>query len=223
MNDNLYNEIVNNGLGLNSPSIDGVSDGLSTLNNASTAVDSLPIAEPPATVGVPQALVDDTNAAIDGALASMTSAQTHMQTNVNNVFSNIVSASTVNRIESVSGCDYLTNLTGSIMGDADPFITSISGNAQTQIDAINDYLASIIDVDALTTALESANGLYKDFEDSLNGLIANESALMGDLQNKITSSSLAKSVALLWNDPCAQAILDNTLSDDVKGILNNGQ
>jgi len=223
MSDALYDEIVKNGLGLNSPTIDIMDGGIGTLNDASHAVDSLPIAEPPATVGVPQSLVDDTNAAINGASASMTGTRTHMQNKVDNVFSDIVSASTANRIEDALGCDYVANLTGSIMGDADAFIDGISSNAQSQIDAISDYLSGKTDIDGLTAALEAANGAYKGFEDSLNALIDREAALMKTLQNKITSSSLTKSVALLWNDPCAQAILDNTLSDDVKDILNHGE
>lgn len=222
MSNDLYDEILGNGLGLDSPSLQLMTQSMGTLNDANTAVNTLPIATPPATVGVPQSLVDDTHAAINSALLSMNDTQSHMQTKVDNVFSDIVSASTVNRIEAASGCDYLTNLTGSIMGDADAFITAISDNAQTQITAISDYLAGNIGLEALTTALSSANTLYQGWEDSLNGLITNEVTLMGDLQNKITSSSLGKSVALLWADPCAQAILDNTLSDDVKDILNHG-
>lgn len=222
MSNDLYDEILGNGLGLDSPSLQLMTQSMGSLNDANSAVDTLPIATPPATVGVPQSLVDETHAAINGALLSMSGSQSHMQTKVDNVFSDIVSASTVNRIEAASGCDYLTNLTGSIMGDADTFITAISDNALAQITAISDYLTGNIDLETLTTTLSSTNTLYQGWEDSLNGLIANEVSLMGDLQNKITASSLAKSVALLWADPCAQAILDNTLSEDVKDILNHG-
>ncbi|MFH0274889.1 DUF7217 family protein [Vibrio jasicida] len=221
MNDDLYNEILQNGLGLNSPSLDLTSGAITTLNDANAAVDSLPIAVPPAD-GVTQELVDETHAAINSATLVMTDAQSQMQTNLDNMFATINSASGVNRLEDVSGCSNLTNATGTLTGEADEFINGINSTAQQQIDAINDYLAGTIDTEQLTQILDSLNSTYDTYETQLKTLLDNELALINDMTNKLKSSSLAKSVELLWSDPCAQAILDQTLSPEIKDILNGG-
>lgn len=219
MNDELYNEILQNGLGLNSPSLDLASGTLSTLDDASAAVDTLPIAVPPAD-GVTQALVDDTHAAIDGASSVVTDSRSQMQSSLDSVITTINSAGSVNRIEDIDGCDYLTNATGSLMGDADEFLTGITNNAQAQIDAIAQYLAGDITTAEITQMLTDLNAAYKPFEDSVKGILANELALANDMVKKIQSSSLSKTIELLWSDPCAKAVLDQTLSPEIKDILN---
>ncbi|EJB8454803.1 hypothetical protein MW332_004646 [Vibrio parahaemolyticus] len=219
MNDDLYNEILENGLGLNSPSLDLTSGAITTLNNANDAVDSLPIAVPPAD-GVTQELVDNTHAAINSSKSIMTDAQSQMQNNLDNVFSTINSASSVNRLEGLSGCINLTNATGTLMGEADEFINGISATAQLQIDAISDYLAGAIDTTEITQLLNDLNSDYSSYETAFKALLDKELELLNDMANKLQSSSLAKSLELLWSDPCAQAILDQTLSPDIKDILN---
>ncbi len=219
MNDDLYNEILENGLGLNSPSLDLTSGAITTLNNANDAVDSLPIAVPPAD-GVTQELVDNTHAAINSSKSIMTDAQNQMQNNLDNVFSTINSASSVNRLEGLSGCINLTNATGTLMGEADEFINGISATAQLQIDAISDYLAGAIDTTEITQLLNDLNSDYSSYETAFKALLDKELELLNDMANKLQSSSLAKSLELLWSDPCAQAILDQTLSPDIKDILN---
>ncbi|PMT73889.1 hypothetical protein C1S86_24355 [Vibrio parahaemolyticus] len=219
MNDDLYNEILENGLGLNSPSLDLTSGAITTLNNANDAVDSLPIAVPPAD-GVTQELVDNTHAAINSSKSIMTDAQSQMQNNLDNVFSTINSASSVNRLEGLSGCINLTNATGTLMGEADEFINGISATAQLQIDAISDYLDGAIDTTEITQLLNDLNSDYSSYETAFKALLDKELELLNDMANKLQSSSLAKSLELLWSDPCAQAILDQTLSPDIKDILN---
>lgn len=219
MNDDLYNEILENGLGLNSPSLDLTSGAITTLNNANDAVDSLPIAVPPVD-GVTQELVDNTHAAINSSKSIMTDAQSQMQNNLDNVFSTINSASSVNRLEGLSGCINLTNATGTLMGEADEFINGISATAQLQIDAISDYLDGAIDTTEITQLLNDLNSDYSSYETAFKALLDKELELLNDMANKLQSSSLAKSLELLWSDPCAQAILDQTLSPDIKDILN---
>lgn len=219
MNDALYNEILQNGLGLNSPSLDLASDTLGSLDDASNAVDSLPIAIPPAD-GVTQELVDDTHEAINSASSVMSNSQSQMQSSLDSIITTINSAGSVNRVEDIDGCDYLTNSTGSLMGDADEFITGISDTALAQIDAISRYLLGELTTEEITQILTSLNGAYKPFEDSVKNILANELTLANEMIKKIQSSSLSKTLDLLWSDPCAQAVLNQTLSDDIKDILN---
>ncbi|NAW59641.1 MULTISPECIES: DUF7217 family protein [unclassified Vibrio] len=219
MNDDLYNEILQNGLGLNSPSLTLTSSTLTTLGNANTAVDSLPIAAPPAD-GVTQELVDATHAAINGSLVCTAASQNQMQTHLDQLFATINCASGVNRIEDVQGCDYLMNATGSLLGDIDEFLNGMTTTAQQQMDAIARYVSGEIDTAAITQILTDLNGAYAGFESRINAILASELTLMSDLTKKLQSSSLAKSVSLLWSDPCAQAVLDHTLSPDIKDILN---
>lgn len=219
MSDALYNEILKNGLGLNSPSITLASSTITTLNDANTAVDTLPIAIPPAD-GVTQELVDSTHATINKSILSVTNSQDQMQDGLDNLFSSINSSSSANRIDDVSGCSNLTNSTGSLTGEADEFFNGIADTAQSQIDAISKYLLGEITTQEITDLLTSLNESYQAFEDGLTDLFSKEAELAKEMANKITSSSMATTVDLLWKDPCAQALLDVTLSDEIKDILN---
>lgn len=219
MNNDLYNEILQNGLGLNSPSIVLASNTLSTLSSANAAVDTLPIAVPPSG-GVTQTLVDDTHRAINGASSVVTDSKSQMQSSLDSIIITINSAGSVNRIEDIDGCAYLTNATGSLMGDADEFLTGITNTAQAQIDAIAQYLAGSITTAQITQTLTDLNAAYKPFENSLKAILANELALAAQMLKKTQSSSLSKTIELLWTDPCANALLDRTLSAEIKDILN---
>ena len=106
------------------------------------------------------------------------------------------------------------------MGDADEFITGISDTALAQIDAISRYLLGELTTEEITQILTNLNGAYKPFEDSVKNILANELTLANEMIKKIQSSSLSKTLDLLWSDPCAQAVLNQTLSDDIKDILN---
>lgn len=221
MSDALYDEIVTNGLGLSSPSISVADESITQLNSVNTALDSLPIAVPPAP-GFTQEWVDSAKAPVNSSVVELSSAQTTMQTNCDNVFTSIQMSSSVNRIEGVQGCGDLTNVTGSIMGELDPMFNAISQTAQSQLDLINSFLAGALDINDFMNQFDVLGASYQSSLDAIQNQFDKESSLLSDMMNKVTSSSLAKSVSLLWNDPCAQAVLDNTLSPDVKDILNQG-
>ena len=221
MSDALYDEIVTNGLGLSSPSIAVADNSISDLNSVNSALDALPIATPPAP-GFTQEWVDSAKAPVNSSVVELSSAQTTMQTNCDNVFTSIQMSSSVNRIEGVQGCGDLTNVTGSIMGELDPMFNAISQTAQSQLDLINSFLAGALDINDFMSQFDALGASYQSSLDAIQNQFDKESALLSDMVNKVTSSSLAKSVSLLWNDPCAQAVLDNTLSPDVKDILNQG-
>lgn len=220
MNDELYDEILNNGLGLNSPSLDLASKTITILNQANESVDSLPVSEIPGDKLVPEELIEETHNAINGAVDGVTSSQIHMQSQLDSIFAIINDSASVNRIEDVDGCAYLTEATGSVLGEVDTFLQEIVKVALKQMGAITAYLAAQIDVDQLTTLLQGLNSSYDEFENAMAKLISDEVALINELRNKLESSSLAQSLELLWSDPCAQAVLDQTLSPELKDILN---
>lgn len=221
MSDALYDEIVTNGLGLSSPSIALADSSISELNSVSSALDALPIAVAPAP-GFTQEWIDAAKAPINSAAVELSAAQSTMQTSCDNLFTHIQMASGVNRIEGASGCGDLTNVTGSIMGELDPMLDAISQSAQSQLALIQAYLAGTLEITEFINQFDALGASYQSALNAIQNQFDKESALVSEMVNKVTSSSLAKSVSLLWSDPCAQAVLDNTLSPEVKNILAQG-
>ncbi|MEF1204315.1 DUF7217 family protein [Photobacterium damselae] len=221
MNLDIYNIIKDKGLRLNSPTLGIISETSSELNKALAAVNRLPVIEPPLTTGVPQSLVDNMTAALTGALSCASQSALNIQDTLNNVFTNITQSSLANNLDGLGeSCANLTNLTGSITGEIDSFLQNIKQVATQQIQWIEDYLAGLISELDLQQHLDSLMAEFEPLKSAIVSIFDKEKALFLELKNKIESSSLAKSLELLWQNPCAQMLLDQTLPDDLKGVLN---
>lgn len=216
MSSELYSEIYKNGLNLNSPSVDKAVETVAAVKDTQSKLQSIPTE----TSGLDAALLEETEAALDSALAVVTDSHDQMQTNLDATFATINAASGVNRLEEVDGCEYLTNATGSLMGDADGWFDAIMALALEQAKAITGFLAGEIALDEITERLSAANAGYKAVTDSLSGYMAKESALLGDMASKLKASSLAKSLSGLWENPCAKGVLEQLVPDNLKGLLN---
>lgn len=220
MNTDIYNIIKERGLGLQSPTLNIITDTTSELTKALASVRRLPVIAPPLATGVPQSFINNMTASLASATACTSQSAIHIQDNLKNVFTSITQSSMVNNLESMESCANLTNLTGSITGEIDDFLIGIKQVATQQIKGIEDYLKGLInDVDLqsyLNDLIAQLEPLKKDILD----IVDKETALFLDLKNKIESSSLAKSLEVLWNNPCAQTLLDHTLPDDLKGLLH---
>lgn len=216
MSSELYSEIYKNGLNLNSPSVDKAADTIATIKDTQSKLQSLPAEDG----GLDAALLEETEAALEGALAVVTDSHDQMQTNLDATFATINAASGVNRLEDVEGCEYLTNATGSLMGDADGWFDTIAALAAEQAKAMTEFLAGEIALDEITERLRAANASYKAATDSLSGYMGKESALLGDMASKLKASSLAKSLSGLWENPCAKGVLEQLVPDNLKGLLN---
>ncbi|MCD9474069.1 hypothetical protein [Photobacterium phosphoreum] len=220
MNTNIYNIIKERGLGLQSPTLNIITDTTSELTKALTSVRRLPVIAPPLTTGVPQSFINNMTASLASATACTSQSAIHIQDNLKNVFTSITQSSMVNNLESMESCANLTNLTGSITGEIDDFLISIKHVATQQIKGIEDYLKGLINDVDLQSYLNDLIAQLEPLKKSILDIFEKETALFRDLKNKIESSSLAKSLEALWNNPCAQMLLDHTLPDDLKGLLH---
>ncbi|PSU24486.1 hypothetical protein CTM97_00640 [Photobacterium phosphoreum] len=220
MNTDIYNIIKERGLGLQSPTLNIITDTTSELTKALASVRRLPVIAPPLTTGVPQSFINNMTASLASATACTSQSAIHIQDNLKNVFTSITQSSMVNNLESMESCANLTNLTGSITGEIDDFLISIKHVATQQIKGIEDYLKGLINEVDLQSYLNDLIAQLEPLKKSILDIFEKETALFRDLKNKIESSSLAKSLEALWNNPCAQMLLDHTLPDDLKGLLH---
>ncbi|MCD9525150.1 hypothetical protein [Photobacterium carnosum] len=221
MNTDIYNIIKKNGLGLHSPTLNIITDTTSELTKALASVRRLPVITPPLTTGVPQSLINNMTTSLASATACASQSAIHIQDNLKNVFTSITQSSMVNNLESLDqSCANLTNLTGSITGEIDDFLVGIKNVATQQIKGIEDYLKGLINEIDLQSYLDDLIAQLEPLKKFILTILDKEIALFLDLKNKIESSSLAKSLEALWNNPCAQMLLDHTLPDDLKGLLH---
>jgi hypothetical protein len=221
MNTDIYNIIKEKGLGLHSPTLNIITDTTTELTKALAAVNRLPVITPPLTTGVPQSLINSMTASLGSATACAGQSAINIQDNLKNVFTSITQSSMVNNLEGLDQtCANLTNLTGSITGEIDGFLMGIKDVATQQIKWIEDYLKGLISTIDLQSYLDDLIAQLEPLKKFILDIFEKEKALLLDLLNKIESSSLAKSLEVLWNNPCAQMLLDQTLPDDLKGLLN---
>lgn len=220
MNTDIYNIIKERGLGMQSPTLNIITDTTSELTKALASVRRLPVIAPPLTTGVPQSFINNMTASLASATACTSQSAIHIQDNLKNVFTSITQSSMVNNLESMESCANLTNLTGSITGEIDDFLIGIKHVATQQIKRIEDYLKGLINDVDLQSYLNDLIAQLEPLKKSILDIFEKETALFLDLKNKIESSSLAKSLEALWSNPCAQMLLDHTLPDDLKGLLH---
>ena len=221
MNTDIYNIIKDKGLGLHSPTLNIINDTGAELAKALVAVNRLPIIIPPLTTGVPQSFIDNITASIASATACTNQSAINIQDNLNNVFTSITQSIMVNNLEGIDHtCANLTNLTGSITGEIDNFLTGIKDVATQQIKRIEDYLNGAINEADLQSYLDDLIAQLEPLKKFILGIFEKEKALFLELKNKIEASSLTQSLEALWNNPCAQMLLNQTLPDDLKGLLN---
>ena len=221
MNTDIYAIIKNKGLRLHSPTLNIITDTTTELTKALAAVNRLPIITPSLPAGVPQSFINNITASLGSATALAGQSAINIQDNLTDVFTSITQSSMVNNIEGLDQtCANLTNLTGSITGEIDDFLAGIKNVATQQIKWIADYLNGIINEADLQSYLNDLMAQLEPFKKAILNIFEKEKALLFDLKNTIASSSLAKSLEALWNDPCAQMLLDHTLPDDLKGLLH---
>lgn len=222
MNKDIYNIIKDKGLRLSSPTFGIISDTTKELETVLADINKLPVITPPLVMtGVPQSLVDSMNQSVTSAISCTTQAATNIHDNLNNLFTSITQNSLVNMIDGdMQSCSNLLNLTGSVTGEIDSFLESIKAVATQQIQYISDYLAGRITELDLQSYLDDLMDQLEPFKNSIETIFEKEKALFLDLKNQIESSTMAKMIEQVWNNPCAQAILDKTLPADIKGLLN---
>lgn len=220
MNAEIFDIIKNKGLGLHSPTLDLLTTSITAIERAYAKVGALPIAVPPLPTGFPEDTITAVKSAIESAKQSLIHTQSATQTRVNDVFTDIVYSSQSGRLDGSSGCGSLSLLTGSISGAIDGSIEDVTTLANGLVEKVNAYLAGTIDEVALTPLLESFQSAAQPFFDELQFIQEKERALLAQMKNTIESASLTKTITGLWQDPCAKALLEPLLPDEIKGLLN---
>ncbi|MGE6433138.1 hypothetical protein [Shewanella baltica] len=221
MNTAIFDAIKDQGgLGLTSPALEQTIDAKAKLSQALSQVKSLPVATPPLTAGFPPAWTDSTVRAIEASMVQLDATSLTLTQKLTDLLPNISHASITGRINGVpSSCTNLFLATGSLTGElTEPLLGLLAAGADylTQIDA---YLSGLLDESALMAMLDPLSEQLSAFGKYMATLFDKENALLAELINTITASSLTQTLTLLWDNPCAKALLNETLPPNIKALL----
>lgn len=219
MSDRLFDEILSGGMGYSSPTIPVIGGTTSTIQKAKQDIARLPVSSPENPIGIEQEVVDAGLLALSGAQSGLDDSEKYIQTAASGVFSSIAGARMVSRSTGESDCGAINKVSGVVTGSTSPIITAMSSLVGAISQKVNDYLNGTIDDDAMTSALLALDGDLKGKLTQVTQLIANEKAAIDNHIKYIESSSQANALRQIWEDPCAQAVLDSVLPDRIKKLI----
>ena len=219
MNQNLYKNILENGLTLKSPSAAIGSNALSEIRKTEEAL------KPFEALGtIDSNVLRDTKNALNIANTGLSSSVSHITNSANKSLQHVSLAKQVNRLDSTinlvpSSCFNSEALFGSVTGACDHLFNGISDMTKGITAKISGFVSGVISQLELEAYLKKMSGLINAATEKISDLLKAETELLNEILSKIKASSLAQSIEALWNDPCAKSILNQTLPAEIKAFI----
>ncbi|KEQ11284.1 hypothetical protein GZ77_26080 [Endozoicomonas montiporae] len=215
LNKELYDKILGDGLNIQSPADAEISQASDQL---STAIEEL---EQLSALGVD---VDDAIASLQSTQSELDGASSHINNQKPELTRQLGQADMVNRLDAVgsdipSGCFNTAGSTGMITGGFNDLFSGIGSGAADISKAIARYLNGEISESELLALLGGLTSSMGGLVASIGKAIAGENSLLAELARKVSAMSLSQQLSGLWGNPCSQAVLDQTLPEDVKDLL----
>lgn len=208
------------GLGLTSPALAQTADAKASLAKALSQVKALPVATPPLDAGFPASWLDNVTRELEQNFSQLNDTEQTLTQKLADVLPSISHTSIANRIEGApNGCADLALLTGSLTGELEGPLLGLQNAGAFFLTQINAYLAGSLNDSALMQALNGQLAALAPLSEFITTLFSKEQALQDTLINTIAASSLAQTLTLLWDNPCAKALLNETLPPELKALL----
>lgn len=212
LNTQLYQKL-RGGLAVTSPATAAISGASNDIGNAKQQLSQLP-----------GGLGDVYIAKLDTAQMQINKANGHIEGQKSTVLTQLGQADMVNRLDTFTdqvpaGCMNTLGATGMLTGAFNDLFQGMADNASAMSKALADYLSGAIDLSRLQSLLDGLGSELDGFGDKLSSGLSKELALLAELKEKVQAMSQSQALENLWNNPCAKAVLDQTLPDDVKGLL----
>ncbi|MGL4711294.1 MAG: hypothetical protein ACRCWP_01665 [Shewanella sp.] len=208
------------GLGLTSPALAQTADAKASLAKALSQVKALPVATPPLEAGFPSSWLDSVTRELEQSLSQLNDTEQVLAQKLSDVLPNISHASIAGRLEGVpNGCADLALLTGSLTGELEGPLLGLQNAGAFFLTQIDAYLADSVNASALMLAINGQLTALTPLSAFVSTLFSKEQALQDTLINTIGASSLAQTLTLLWDNPCAKALLAQTLPPKLKALL----
>ncbi|MCF1457747.1 MAG: guanine nucleotide-binding protein subunit alpha [Shewanella sp.] len=212
LNTQLYDKL-RGGLSLTSPASGAIAQASGELSSVQGQLSALP-----------GGIGDSYAAKLASAQSRVSDINQHIEGQKSNLLTQMNQSVLVNRVDAALGqvpspCMNMLAGTGLLSGDFNDRFAGLTEQAGAMAQALADYAAGVIDLTQLQGLLDEATALVDGLSDSLNQALANELAHLQELKQKIQAMSLTQALESLWNDPCVQGVLDQTLPDDIKGLL----
>ena len=119
----------------------------------------------------------------------------------------------------VSSCVNADALFAPLTGGASALYDAASQLSQNIIQKIDDFLSGVSDLAELEAFLNTLSGLIDASIATFDSMVSEGKAMISAFEKKIMNSSVASAIDSVWDNPCTQAILQETLPDDIKDIL----
>lgn len=220
LNLNIYQHIMNNGLTISNPAVNAgrkTSKQLMALEKAlnNPALDLL---------GINLAVLTSARDRIASTNTNITGSVNAMATTADNAIQMSSMAQQVNRLDAMSdavpsSCSNTTELFGSIQGENDTAFATVDKAANALSQAITDFMSGAIELDEFETLLTTQSNYMSAADSKISSLLNKEAAKASEIKNKIKSSAIAQNIAMLWNNPCSKAVMNDVLPDEIKGLL----
>lgn len=212
LNTQLYQKL-RGGLAVTSPATAVISDASGNIGTAKAQLNQLP-----------GGAGDSYIAQLDAAQSQLNAANGHIEGQKAAVLTQLGQADLVNRLDETSdqvpaGCMNTLGGTGMLTGEFNDQFQGIADKAAAMSQAVADYLSGAIDLSQLQGLLDGFGSDLDGFGSSLSSGLSSELALLAELKEKVLAMSQSQAIENLWSNPCSKAVLEQTLPDDVKGLL----
>ncbi len=220
LNLDIYQLIMSNGLTVSNPAIDA---GRET--NAQLAALETELNDPALDLlNIDMSVLTSARDSITSTNTNVIGSVNTMATTADNAIQMSSMAQQVNRLDAMvdgipASCANTTELFGSIQGESDAAFAVVNESAGALSQAIKDFTAGLIDAIEFEALLTTLTGYMSAADLELSGLLSKEAAKAAEVKNKIMSSAIAQNIAMLWDNPCSQAVMNDVLPDDIKGLL----
>lgn len=220
LNLNIYQHIMNNGLTISNPAVDAGRETSSQLMALETAL-SNPALD---LLGIDLAVLTSARDSIASTNTNITGSVNAMATTADSAIQMSSMAQQVNRLDAMSdavpsSCSNTTELFGSIQGENDAAFAVVDESASALSQAIIDFMGGVIELDEFETLLTTLSDYMSAADGDISSLLSKETAKASEIKNKITSSAIAQNIAMLWDNPCSKAVMNDVLPDEIKGLL----
>ncbi|MFM2477370.1 hypothetical protein [Celerinatantimonas sp. MCCC 1A17872] len=215
----VYQSILTQGLSLTSPA---VAVGQTTINALTTADAAL---EPlTSRLDLDVSVIDEARSVINSANSTATSSVSTIASRAEDSLRLGSLTRYVNQIDAYvndvpSSCYNTQSAFSSVFGSCDDYFDSMTGYANTLTDKVADFLSGSLGSSDFENYLASLGDLFSPMVDGISNLLSKEASVISEIEAKVKASSLAQSIASLWNDSCTQELMATTLPDDIQGLL----
>lgn len=221
LNLDIYQLIMSNGLKISNPAVNAGRETSNQLMALETALNN------PALdlLGVDLTVLTSARDSIASTNTNITGSVNAMATTADNAIQMSSMAQQVNRLDALSeavpvSCSNTTELFGSIQGENDAAFAVVDESASALFQAITDFMSGVIELDEFETLLTTLSDYMSAADREISSLLGKEAAKALEVKNKITSSAIAQNIAMLWDNPCSKAVMNDVLPDDIKRLLS---